>query len=95
MKYIKYLAFGLAVTAALTWVSHAADVKVKPYPLKVCLITGEKLGTDGMSVYTITNKNQEIKFCCQGCEKTFNKNPEKYLKKLKEEVAKLEKESKK
>ena len=53
------------------------------------------IGTLAMSVYTITNKNQEIKFCCQGCEKTFNKNPEKYLKKLKEEVAKLEKESKK
>lgn len=95
MKYIKYLAFGLAITVALTWVAHAENAKVIPYPLKVCLITGEKLGTDGMSVYTITNKNQEIKFCCKGCEKTFAKNPEKYLKKLKEEVAKLKKVTKK
>ena len=56
---------------------------IKPYPLKVCLVSGEKLDTMGAPC-VITNGTREIKFCCKGCLSDFKKDPDKYLKKLKE-----------
>lgn len=52
------------------------------YPLKVCLVTDNKLGSMGAPVTKIYNK-QEIKFCCNPCVKKFDANPAKYLAKLK------------
>ena len=54
-----------------------------PYPLDICIVTGEKLDTDpGMVSYTFVHEGQEFKLCCKGCLKDFNKEPEKYLAKL-------------
>jgi YHS domain-containing protein len=36
-------------------------------------------------------KGQRIYFCCQGCDAEFKKDPEKYLKKIKEQGITLEK----
>lgn len=55
------------------------DPQAKPYPLKTCLVSGEELGKMG-EPFRLTYKGQEIKLCCKGCEKDFNKEPEKYLK---------------
>jgi YHS domain-containing protein len=66
--------FGLAS------VSQAAD-PVKPYPLETCLISGEKLGEMGAPVVFVY-EGQEIKMCCSGCKKKFDKDPAKYLKDL-------------
>ena len=54
---------------------------VKPYPLKYCLVSGEKIGEMGKPV-TTNYMGQEIKFCCKGCVKDFQKDPDKFLKKL-------------
>jgi YHS domain-containing protein len=54
---------------------------VKPYPLKVCLVTGNDLNSMGGPVSTVYN-GQEIKFCCKPCLKKFEANPAKYLVKL-------------
>lgn len=43
---------------------------------EVCIVSGEVIDGDGVS-YTYLNK--EVKFCCEGCEQSFKKNPEKYL----------------
>jgi len=59
----------------------APDPKAKPYPLKTCLVSGEELGKMG-EPFRLTYKGQEIKLCCKGCEKDFNKDPEKYLQKM-------------
>jgi hypothetical protein len=32
----------------------------------------------------VTYKDREIKLCCKGCVKAFNKEPEKYIKKIEE-----------
>lgn len=56
-----------------------AKEEVKPYPLKVCLVAGDDLDEDAKSM---VYKGQEIKFCCNKCKATFEKDPEKYLKKL-------------
>ncbi|SPE55238.1 conserved exported hypothetical protein [Verrucomicrobia bacterium] len=57
--------------------------KLKPYILKTCVVSGEKL--DGMGEpYVYKYKDREIKFCCKDCQKDFDKNPAKYIKKLEE-----------
>lgn len=57
------------------------DEKAKAYPLDTCIVSDEKLGEMG-EAYVFTHKGQEIKLCCKPCQKDFNKNPGKYLKKL-------------
>ena len=59
----------------------AADEAAKPYPLDTCIVSGEKLGEMG-DPYVFTHDGQEIKLCWKSCLKKFNKDPEKYLKKL-------------
>jgi hypothetical protein len=61
--------------------SAPIDPSAKPYPLKTCVVSGEELGKMG-EPFRFSYKGQEIKLCCKGCEKDFNKDPEKYLQKL-------------
>src|SRR6266496_2710454 len=56
--------------------------KAKPYPLKTCVVSDEKLGGDMGEPYVFTYKDREVKLCCKGCLKDFNKEPEKYVKKM-------------
>jgi len=55
--------------------------KVKPYPLKTCIVSGDDLGEMG-DPFVFTYKGQEIKLCCKPCKKDFDKDPGKYLKLL-------------
>lgn len=54
---------------------------VKPYKLTTCIVSDEKLGAMGES-FVFVYQGQEIKLCCEGCKKKFDKDPAKYLKKL-------------
>jgi predicted lipoprotein with Yx(FWY)xxD motif len=81
------LTTALALTAltASAVLALADDAKkVKPYPLKTCIVSGEKLGDGGMTPYVFTNDTQIIKLCCSNCLKDFKKDPAKYMKKLAE-----------
>lgn len=64
----------------LAKVDEAAK-KVKPYKPETCLVSGEKLGGMG-EPYVFIRKGQEVKLCCKGCLKEFNKDQAAYLKKL-------------
>jgi hypothetical protein len=79
-RYITIISLvsGLWVGAAL-----AADKKpeVKPYPLDKCVVSDEKLGSMGKP-YVFTNNTQEVKLCCKGCLKDFQKDTAKYTKKI-------------
>ena len=68
-------------TLAPAGAAESADSKPKPYPLKTCVVSGEKLGEMG-DPYVFTHEGQEIKLCCKGCLKKFNAEPAKYLKKI-------------
>ena len=68
-----------------------ASAKPKPYPLKTCVVSGDVIGDDMGKPVTLVNKGQEMKFCCSDCVKDFKKDPDKYLKKLNEEVKKQDK----
>jgi len=66
------------------------EAKPKPYTLETCAVTGEKLGEMGKP-YVFTYKNREIKLCCKGCLKEFDKSPAKFVKKIEEAEAKAKK----
>jgi hypothetical protein len=74
------------VLAALA-AEKKAETKVKPYVLKTCVISGDKLGEMGKP-FVFTNDNREIKLCCKSCLKDFKKEPAKYVKKIEEAEAK-------
>lgn len=71
--------------------SPSAKAKPMPYPLTTCVVSGEKLGEMGppiVLVYTNNGANQEVKFCCPMCKPKFLKNPDKYMKIIKDAEAK-------
>lgn len=77
-------ALGAALLTAVT-VAQAADkkfaLKTKPYPLGVCPVSDEKLGSMGDPVVLVEG-SQEIQLCCKSCKKDFEKNKEAHLKKI-------------
>ncbi len=82
---------GLLTVAVLAAEHGSGDSKsAKPYPLKTCVVSGEKLGEMG-DPYVWEYKGREIKFCCQGCVKDFKKDPAKYLKIIEDAEAKAKK----
>jgi YHS domain-containing protein len=56
-----------------------ASTQLASYPLQTCVVTGEKLGKMGPAVDYIY-QNRLVRFCCNGCISTFEKDPAKYLK---------------
>src|SRR5262245_6335031 len=90
----------LALAAGLlaTHLAHSADAKtedsskIKPYTLKTCPVSEEKLGEMGKP-YIFTNDTREIKLCCKDCLKDFKKDPKKYVKKIEEAEAKEKRKS--
>jgi len=65
------------------WAAQARKI----YPLKVCLVSGEDLGSMGQSpeyIYRVDGQpDRLVLFCCDGCEEDFLKEPARYLAKLK------------
>ena len=90
-------AFFIAISALFllmfaTSVVRAGDDKpaIKPYKLDTCAVCGMKLGEMGKPV-TFTYKDREIKVCDTSEQKDFLKNPDKYLKQIEADEAKLKK----
>lgn len=79
------LIIGLGLTAHLA--THATDTnsiassKIKPDLLTTCPVSGDKLGEMAPPT-VIVYKGQEVKLCCSDCKKDFDKNPEKYIAKI-------------
>ena len=70
-------------SAAETSGTNPSQAKnAKPYTLKTCVVSGDKLGGDMGKPYVFVYKGQEIQLCCKGCLKDFNMEPAKYIKKL-------------
>ena len=64
------------------WAAEAG----KSYPLDVCVVSDEKLGSMGDSpkyIYQVDGQlDRLVMFCCEGCEEDFLKAPAQYLAKL-------------
>lgn len=74
---------GLAAVLSPTVSTAKEDAQntVKPYPLQLCIVTDNDLGSMG-DPRTFVYEGQEIKICCKPCERRFLKDPARYLKKL-------------
>ena len=83
MKTIFTVLIAIATAAVSAIAADAA--KPKPYPLKTCIISGEKLGEMGKPAVLVVD-GQEVQFCCKSCIKDFNKDPKKYLKEIAEKA---------
>ena len=63
------------------------------YPLDVCPVSDEKLGGDDMGAPVVKQEDgRTVKFCCDACVKAFEKEPEKYNKKMDEMIVAKAKE---
>ena len=86
MKLFKYISlFGIILATGLA--ARAEDAKpaeTKPTPdkLTTCAVSGEKLDGDMGKSYVFTYKNQEVKLCCKSCKKDFDKDPDKFIVKI-------------
>lgn len=73
-----------APTPATAPTASALPAGVTPYPLTNCVVSGEKLGGDMGAPIEFVYQNQEIKFCCSMCQPKFLKDPDTYMKKIKD-----------
>ena len=62
-------------------IAATSGAGVKPYPLKTCVVSGEPI--EAGKAYTFVRDGQEIKLCCKDCLAEFDKNPAKFMAKLK------------
>jgi YHS domain-containing protein len=81
---VPFLALPLAGQAADT--NSAAATPPKPDKLTTCPVSGEKLGEMGKPMIFVY-QGQEVKLCCSGCKKDFDKEPAKYIKKIEDAAA--------
>ncbi len=77
MKKIQAVILALALTAFVAGSLWAAD----PKPQTKCPVLGGNVDKNAYVDY----QGKRIYFCCEGCDKEFKKDPEKYMKKLQEE----------
>ncbi|MFZ0827234.1 MAG: hypothetical protein WAO02_07405 [Verrucomicrobiia bacterium] len=89
MKTLKLLAaltltvplFALPMTGRAADTNAAVATPPKPDQMTTCPVSGEKLGEMGKP-YAFVYQGQEVKLCCSGCKKDFDKDPAQYLKKI-------------
>ncbi len=81
---VPFLALPLASVAGDT--NSVAATPPKPDKLTTCPVSGEKLGEMGKP-YVFVYQGQEVKLCCSGCKKDFDKDPAKYIKKIQDAAA--------
>jgi len=79
-----HVLLALAFTALVVCpIARAAEATPSiPYPLTSCIVSGDKLGDMGKPVM-VDYKGQQVGFCCKSCIDDFEKDPSKYLAKLK------------
>src|SRR5579863_408956 len=88
MKLKSFLRLGLlslvAAAAALALTARADGTNNVPTPdkLTTCPVSGDKLDGDMGKPFVFTYKGQEVKLCCHSCKKDFDKNPDKYMAKI-------------
>jgi YHS domain-containing protein len=70
------ITFALALALAAGGLAWAAA-----QPQTTCPVLGGNINKETYVDY----KGQRIYFCCPGCDAEFKKDPEKYLKKMKEQ----------
>lgn len=84
MSQFKSLVF-MVILAALTAGAVAPQAALAAAQT-TCPVMGGNLDKNIFADY----KGQRVYFCCKGCDAQFNQDPEKYLKKLKDQGVTLQ-----
>ncbi len=71
----------LTIASAAFLAACATAGGVKPYPKDTCIVTDNKLGSMGTPVVKVYG-DQQVKFCCAPCVAKFEKDPQRYLAKI-------------
>jgi YHS domain-containing protein len=87
MQCLKTLTIALAITLLMVGYPLAESDETKTMSQQICPVM--TFGDLGCSVTKndiyIDYEGKRIFFCSKGCRKTFKKDPEKYMNKLKEQ----------
>lgn len=75
-KFLMMGALALGTAAAPAFAEDAKRVG-DPYPLSVCAVAGEALGSMGDPI-THVKDGREVKFCCAGCIKKYDAMTEQF-----------------
>jgi len=82
---LKKITISLFVLALVLSVSKLyAESKALNVGNLICPVTGEKI--NGKTMVTYEYQGKIYNFCCAGCPDEFKKDPEKYIKKVNEEL---------
>jgi len=92
MKKLFSLAMLALLFCAVVKADDSTNAPVKPYPLDNCIVCG-MLVKGRTDAFTFIYHGQEIKLCDQSEKEEFDKNPDKYLKKIAKEAAKQKQNS--
>lgn len=79
MKLTLALLSSLILSAGL---ASAVEGVPTTYPLKKCVVSDEDLGGMGKPV-KVTHDGTDVYLCCKSCLKDFNKDPAKFVAKVK------------
>ena len=79
MKKVIIVLLALVLALAVAGAGLAANPATKGHAQTTCPVLGGKTNKDVYADY----QGQRVYFCCPGCVGMFQKDPEKYLKKLK------------
>ena len=89
------VSFAVVACLAMTAAPAAGDAQFsgEAYPLETCPVSGEKLGKDATVVVLEGMKDKkldgtQVRFCCAKCAASFKAEPEKYVGKMNEAIAK-------
>ena len=74
--------------AAASAAETAAVEQAKPVEVgnKICPVSHEEVGKNGMEPYKMTYNGKVYNLCCGMCAKDFNKDPKKYTAIAEDEV---------
>jgi YHS domain-containing protein len=86
MKKIKNLVLVVVVVLFAAGTVLVTHLPAQAKPQTTCPVLGGNINKEVYADY----QGKRIYFCCQGCDKEFEKNPEKYMQKLKNEGVTLE-----
>src|SRR3989339_428241 len=81
------LTLAIAAFLGLFLYGVGAETVQKTVPQTLCPVMGNAINKD---IY-VDYQGERVYFCCQGCPPLFNKDPKKYVDKMKEEGVTLEK----
>jgi len=75
-------AMGCCSGMAMTTPVADPSTNAVPDLLATCPVSGDKLDGDMGKPYVFIYQGQEVKLCCKACKKDFDKNPDKYVAKI-------------